>query len=183
MTLKELLPALGRFTKVVVTGPQRAGTTIATKILASELQYPVVLEEVFRQQELYLFVAALIENSTCVVQAPALSAVVHLLQDDDIAVVFMLRKTDEIIQSEQRIQWSQTHEKLEKAKYFSARSKLPIGVLKTRMWHAYQKKLIGERAFELDYESLEGHPLWIDKSLRGNFGTRQTELLPPTSRL
>ena len=101
---------------------------------------------------------------------------VHLLENDDIAVVFMLRNTDEVIQSEQRIDWLHPHNKLEKEKYFSPRSRLPISVLKTRMWRTYQKKLIGERAFELDYESLENHPLWIDKSLRENFGPRQIEL-------
>jgi hypothetical protein len=177
MTLSELVPALARFSKIIVTGPQRSGTTIATKMLAAELEYPAVLEESFREQDLIEFGAVLLKHPACVVQAPALSAVAHLFKQNEVAVVFMLRRTEDIRQSEQRINWLAGHDKIEKAKYFATKSDLPISVLKTKMWNQHQKPLLGSRAFELEYESLASHPLWVEQDLRRDFGPRQTERL------
>lgn len=176
MTLTQLLPKLRSFSKIVVTGPQRSGTTIAAKILAAELQYHIVLEEVFKEHDLYLFFEVFLRHSLCVVQAPALSSIVHFLKGHNIAVVFMQRRLADVRASEKRIGWLEKHERVEKRKYFEGNSKVPVSALKLRRWEKFQSPELGRCAFELEYESLRSSPLWLDRKYRCGFGPRQTAL-------
>jgi hypothetical protein len=53
--------------------------------------------------------------------------------------------------------------------------KRPMSEVKYMIWEKYQKKLV-KHSYDLDYDSLKGHRLWIDKKLRAGFSGRQTEL-------
>ena len=112
MTLEELIPKLAGFKKIVVTGPQRSGTTISTKIIARLLEYEVHCEEEFDVDNILLFCKILSAPSGestpggVVLQAPGLSSIVHLLAKSDVAVVFLIRDINEIVKSEIRIDWN-----------------------------------------------------------------------------
>ena len=174
MHLHQLLPLLAGFTRVVVTGPQRSGTTIAATILSRELGYSLILEEQFRERDIFRFINTLNNLRNCVVQAPALASIAHHLTDPDLAIVFMIRDHSEIILSERRIDWLSNHDAGERANYFISDGSIPIGVLKTQMWRKFQSCQLGGTGFELDYASLSISPLWVSKERRVNFGPRQT---------
>src|SRR4051794_28861524 len=102
------------FRQIVVTGPQRSGTTICTHMVAADLGYTAIDEtdKVF-SAELKNRVNHLsdpgslrrvLEENGIVVQAPSASAFCHQLPEA-IAVVFMIRPIDEILKSERRIGW------------------------------------------------------------------------------
>lgn len=174
MNLQQLLPELRKYKKIIVTGPQRSGTTIAAKIIAHELRYTEILEENFREDNLIAFISIIVQNNNCVIQAPALSSVVHLLRSNDIAVVFMNRPTEEILNSEKRVDWISKNDAIEKSKYFALSNPEPISTIKKKTWNIYQKKELRERAFDLEYSSLQTHQFWIDREFRKNFHSRQT---------
>jgi hypothetical protein len=105
---------------------------------------------------------------------------VHLLGAPDTCVVFMKRALDEIKASQERISWP--HEEDEKAKYLLASDPRPIALIKRQAWEA-QKQLLGNRAFDLDYDSLAESDKWIPTEERTGFGPRQTERSEATVRL
>lgn len=171
VTLVELVPAVRPFDVIVVTGPQRSGTTIATKMLAELLPRNPVLEEAFNDDDLGMFGSIVNGYHPCVVQAPALSCAVHLLKGTATCVVFMRRSLVDIVTSQQRIGW--TYEEAEKKKYGRKNDPHDVAVIKEDAWR-WQKQLLAPRAFDLEYESLASHPLWVPKEQRAAFKPRQT---------
>lgn len=169
MTLAELLPKLSGFDTVVVTGAQRSGTAIATTILAAELKKRCVREDSFSVDNIIHFCLQVKVGG--VIQAPGLSSVVNLIKDSSVAVVYMLRSQREIKQSIQRVNW--IYDETERQKYFEKDKGVSINKMKLKAWQ-WQKQELGERAFELDYRSLEGHRLWVPKEQRINFNCKQT---------
>lgn len=176
MNYKDLLPKLREFDQIVITGPHRAGTTIATKIIAEDLGYLFCAEEGFGQH--FTNLLACIQRSrsaktSSVYQTPLLSAYAHLLPHN-VAIVFMDRPVSEILASQKRIRWAfaagQGNERRELDKYF--RDTGTAAEVKYEVWEKYQKPKI-RYAFDLDYHSLAEHPLWIDKSERSGFKPRQ----------
>lgn len=168
MTLQELLPLLKPFDKIIVVGSQRSGTTLATKVLATELQFQYIFESEFSVENIAQF-SKVLQQSRIVVQAPGMSHIAHYLKDDKIAVVFMLRDYADIEASMDRIGWVEHGEK-EKAKYFvksSPLNELSAAQLKREIWFSVQKEKLSGHGFELDYESMSTHPLWVEKGQRG----------------
>lgn len=73
--METLITQLARFSKVVVTGPQRSGTTTAARILAEELGYEFIREEAFDFQCLDLFFRIVFEKDRFVIPASTLPLV------------------------------------------------------------------------------------------------------------
>jgi hypothetical protein len=155
--------------KIIVSGPQRSGTVIASKMLAKDLGLPFVEETAFGTHDFGAFQRILEKQSTFVVQAPTMSAYLHLLP---YPCVFMRRNLQDILRSQKRIGWEE-FEQLEKDRYFD-HSKRPAAVVKTEAWERFQRIALGSNAFDLDYESLAGHSLWVNPEKRKAFGPRQT---------
>jgi hypothetical protein len=177
MTLTELIPLLKPYKAVLVTGPQRSGTAIATKMLAQELGYREVPEEEFEIHNTLKALAILLRESV-VLHAPALCHQADVLGDmSDSAVVMMRRNLDDIHASEERIGWRTAFGGAnlisEQNKYLNEFGEMDddMAALKYRMWDKYQRLRCD--AFDLDYESLRSHPLWKDE--RKEFAARQTE--------
>lgn len=171
MSLIHLVDSLKKFNKIIVTGAQRSGTTIAMEILAMELNYQALREETIDTDNVSLL-ANILQSSKFVLQAPGLCSMVHLLRADDTAIVIIKREVSDIIKSEHRINWN-WNENYERAKYFNDTFE-PISHIKYRNWIKFQKPLLGNRAFELDYKHLAGHGLFIAE--REGFTDRQTSL-------
>lgn len=160
---------LARFKNIFVTGPQRSGTTIAAKMIAVDTGFRYVDEDEFLRDRVDLLAPLLAEESPAVIQCPALCRFVHELADDKSAVVLMRRDLAAIAASQRRINWRA--EPIELRRYGLRRG--VIAEVKYRFWDSYQRSRISN-AFELDYESLSGHPLWVERSRRRAFGPRQT---------
>lgn len=159
--------------KVLVTGPQRTGTTIGAKILSDILGFEFVSEEVIDVDDLEKFFSLHMSLDNYVLQAPGLSFICHRLPVD--VVIFMNRAYSDIRASGERINWNKEWSIYEVTKYLRAKRSDPI-TTKYNVWKSYQKPhldMAGIPHFDLWYESLKSHPLWIDKELRKDFTPRQ----------
>jgi len=185
--------------QIMVTGPHRTGTTIAAKMIAHDLEYEYYTEEKVwglappEDDNAHSTTQNLIaQNHTlkkgAVYQAPLCAEICHKLEDY-VAVVFMVRDVNDILASEKRIAWSDGpgtgHEINELNKYFKLEEvrqkwdkhtwdKRPVAQLKYEFWEKLQKPKI-TFAYELEYESLKTHEMWIQKKDRATFHSRQTE--------
>lgn len=112
------------------------------------------------------------QNKKIVVHAVAISRYVHLLPDLNIAVVWMRRIISDIIASQERIGWTEEWEHVEKLMYDNPSA--PISIAKYDFWDYVQKQQC-KNVFEVEYESLCTHPLWIPKEKRVNFTCHQTK--------
>jgi hypothetical protein len=149
-----LVNALRPRTRIVVTGPQRSGTTISARILADELGYEFLPEERIRYRNLLKFFQLYASLDRFVLQAPCLCAFAHVLPA---CIVLVRRDVEEIIKSQERIGWSE-YERRELRNYFVDTG--PIAEVRYSVWDRYQKPNMSN-AFELKYESLRGHRLWV----------------------
>jgi hypothetical protein len=159
------------FRKILVTGPQRSGTTIATKIIADELGYRFVSEKNIKTHSLWRLHKRLLSLRREVIQGPCFGSICHYIDTPKTLVVFMRRDVNEIVRSEQRIGWNQ--QQWELANYF--RDSGTISAVRYECWEKYQQGLMEVPWIELAHASLAGHRLWVESEKRRNFSDHQTE--------
>lgn len=177
MEYKKALKRLAGVRRVLVTGPQRSGTTICAKMLSADLGLTYHDENefgVFNLGKLH----EIVKHDEFVIQGPAVSFVCHELP---VHVVFMRRSVEDIVASQERIGWGWANEAGERntqvTKFgFQDADKYPVAEIKYRIWESIQRPLLGDRALEIEYESLRGHPFWVEKPDRKDWGPRQTEV-------
>lgn len=172
MTSRIIEPAefagLSRWRLVIVTGPQRSGTTIAARMIASDSSMAYIDEEAYAIHDERRFQSAC-DLVGVVVHAPAMMHVVHRVADNDVFVVVMQRDTDAIVASQERIEWTSRWEANELAKYGAEKG--PVAVVKYRRWEI-QQAVVPHWSY-LPYESLSAHPMWLPQSKRRQFANRQ----------
>jgi len=160
------------FDRIVVTGPQRSGTTICGKIIAHDLNYRYVDEMGVSVRDIKRVMAMFDSGERFVLQCPALCRYVHHFANRmDTAVIMMRRPIAAIIASQERIDWTRRFEKEELSHYGVTTG--PIAAVKYAYWDAVQRRVI-RFAFEVRYEDLAGHPLWVDQADRKQFKPKQT---------
>jgi hypothetical protein len=166
------------FSKILVTGPQRSGTTICAAMIAHDTGHRFVREDEFRNQ-VSLLMNLVLGDERLSIQCPAQARwVADFGSYNDVAVVWMLRPLEEIIASQQRINWQWEDEELGKyAGFIHLDTQEPIASVKLRYWQVFQKPTI-LHPYEVEYHSLADHPLWIDEETRrnGKWGARQIDL-------
>lgn len=161
------------FHAIVVTGPQRSGTRIASKMISEDTGKHHIDERHIYIDSLYRFRDAVFSGG--VIQAPALCRFCHVFgNNDQYAVVMMRRPIEDIIASQERINWTRQWEPLELAYYNVEQG--PIARVKYEFWQE-QKQAINHW-FEVEYESLRDHRLWVPKQERLEFASHQTRVLP-----
>lgn len=165
---------LKKWPRILVTGPQRSGTRIAATMIAHDLNYWPIYEETsyVNIDSLNRLWHTLETGRKIVVQCPALSCNAHLLaaKDEGLAVVMMRRNLEDIKASEERIRWRWEMPELIRLNELNGNS----ANVKYFKWDLFQKEDLGHKAYEVDYNSLERHELWIAKPGRARFGPRQT---------
>lgn len=158
-----------KFSKILVTGPQRAGTRICAQAIAYDTSYEYIDEEDLQMDSLYSLFAVNMMKEKFVAQCPTFCRYIHFFSADDTAIILMKRNIQDIISSQKRINWG--YEKLELARYDQTEG--DIAEIKYKYWRETQKNKI-TNAFEIDYESLSVHPLWINEQERRSFRPNQT---------
>jgi hypothetical protein len=141
----------------LVTGPQRSGTTIAGHILADKFKLPYVDEFDVDFNDI---------PDDCVIQAPfALKHVIELaFRYPKLHFIYVIRKPEEIIASMERIQWFKAF--IDDPQFY------PTYITQCRlMWAGYKSIMPSERWTELNYSSLESHPLFVKD--RDSFTVKQ----------
>jgi hypothetical protein len=142
---------------IFVTGPQRSGTTIAARILASDFKRPYVDESEYTPQSI---------PPNAVIQAPfIIKAVIELsFMFPKAQFVFMERNVEDIIKSMERIEWYKDY--IDDPLFY-----------RTYVEHMYQyidllcKTLPEDRWSILQYDALTTHPLFVTD--RHGFTVRQ----------
>jgi len=166
--------------KILVTGPHRAGTTIAATMIAHDTQSFLALEEKcwLPGQDLQLLDWWMNDYKGSVVcQAPFAADQCHVYKNA--LVVFMHRDLSDIKKSQQRM-FSEDHEDInweriqraETRKYHTGQLGRPIAQIKYEQWQEQKQDL--PYHLDLEYESLKDHELWVDKEDRKAFHVRQT---------
>lgn len=159
---------------IVVSGPQRSGTTIATKILATELDRIPVYEEAFDTHNLKKFRMIAYATPNAVIQAPAL--MYHIVTGEwPYRTILMRRPIEDIIESAQRIGWEQYEDR--DAVYTEM---LFAGNGRTYNVLRWKREMVDELASKgtdiLDYSALASHHLFVQKHKRANFKPRQIKV-------
>jgi len=162
---------LSRFDRILVTGPQRSGTRIAAKMIASDLGYPYIDEVRFAVGHQLSFAKLLRETSKGVFQCPGMCHVIQKHTAPNIAIIFMRRPTRDIVASQDRIKWVSSSER---SNYQCGNQ--PVCEAKLSRWLNSQRAVC-HNCFDLHYDDLKNHPLWIPKNLRSKFKWDQTTIL------
>lgn len=159
---------LSGFLRIIVTGPQRSGTTIVGAAIADDLGYYFYPEEQIRVWELWRVERLLKRTDHFVLQAPAICRYVHTIRSPGLAVVLVKRPVAEIVKSQERINWEGEEREL---RQYGLKEGVSAQV-KYDYWDQYQRRQI-EHPFEIEYESVATHPMWIPKECRTDFEPRQ----------
>lgn len=166
---KQLKP----FKKIIVTGPQRTGTTIAAKMIANDLGLEYLREENMKSP--YNFnklVEFYDEKDSFVIQCPALFHKIPEFGRWEVAVVCMIRAFDDILKSQDRIGWTIRNEPSEVELHHEYYK--PVSEAKYVLWEKWKVEGLIVHPFEIEFESLSKHPMWIAKEQRIWFHPRQT---------
>lgn len=154
---------LAGWTRIAVTGPQRAGTTITAKIIADDLGYRYVDETDYHVYDADAW-ARCLEDSYVVVHSPVmLPALVDHPEPGTLAVL-VRRPLPEIHASRDRIGWW-PHEPLMLGRLGATSDSAAAA-------YAYWDANPPPERLEVDYHSLAAHPLWVAD--RRHFTVRQT---------
>lgn len=150
---------------IIVTGPQRSGTTIASQIIADDLGRQAVDETEFAFGSDY---------SNCVLQLPQALDHYILLQHmyEGAQFLFVRRNPDDIIASLKRIHWCKDDVRnweLFLHRYVSSRISL---------WN-HIKNVIPHACSEIDYEALSSHRFFVPSDQRIEFTSKQWQLEHP----
>ncbi|MFL6203068.1 MAG: hypothetical protein ACJ76J_28200 [Thermoanaerobaculia bacterium] len=174
MGFAALLERLRGYRAVLVVGPQRAGTTIAARMLAGGLGTDF-LDERDVDGDLGQRIDELRHRKTAsVVQCPGWTWTCHELGGRGIGVVLLRRAIEEVIDSQERIRWTRRCQPQELRRYGLLSG--AIAEVKYRAWDEHQRRALGPHAHELAYTALAEHPLWLDSGLRKGFHPKQTSL-------
>ena len=170
--MKELLKTLKGYMNVVIVGPQRSGTRIGSKVLSHELGYEYVDEKAFGIESEGDFIDILRMPHPKVIQAPAMTHRAGYAASPVTAVVLMVRDMEDISASEKRIDWQYGAHEVRKFPGIARCTESACGT-KYVFWEVLVKDL--PHCYELEYTSLKGHELFIEKSKRQHFKWDQTK--------
>jgi len=163
---------------IVVTGCQRSGTTIMTKIICNDLGYLFHQDDEFDPnmegiKRINLFTKHGINKIA--IQSP----IILYAYDDfyhcipDIHFIGMKRDEQDIIDSMKRVNWME--EVQEYYQDWDSYLKTHISHMNS-MWENLKANLPESSWTEIEYNSLKSHSLFIPKDLRTEFTIRQTEI-------
>lgn len=180
-TLEDVQAHLGSCSRVVVSGPQRSGTTFAAQALADTLRLRFVDEHELKVGDPRELTRLLAHDDSWCLQAPGFSYMLHHLPAvPGLAVVWMLRDHGEILASQRRVGWCRQQERLERDKYEGAPQCSITMNSRFKLWHwrTWQAAACAASTYELQYDSdyLTSHRLHIGKAQRQSFGAKQTTL-------
>lgn len=178
MEYEEIKDDLADFDKVLVSGPQRSGTRITTKIISEDLNYHYIDEENIHIQSVARINFFIDKFKKFVLQCPALSCEIESFSRKDVAIVFVVRDVDDILESQKRVIHQSVGPDSEQSLWYKAKfgvdNEIPSPIAKYKVWRFQKKNIINP--FELDYNSLSDHELFVPKEKRKNFKWNQTSL-------
>ena len=174
---------LSQYDVILVTGPQRSGTTICARMISHDLGHKYVDEAAWGVWDGMKAVQLAKKYKPCVLQAPGLLKDVERFGNaPNVAVVLMRRSIRDIQASQERIGWNVWAER-EMSNYLDAVSKTEratylkraayyVSHMKYAWFERYGRSKV-KHLYEVEYADLQLHSMWIDKARRENFNARQ----------
>ena len=187
-----LKPIIGKYKKILVTGPHGAGNKITTDVIAHDFnlprlrgEYPWKLDEYENENGLMTYHRDLYDQEWAMF-APSNSCHLHRIVEmlDDVLVVFMYKDINEIKSYSNRNQFLREQTYVYESLVYTQMvledfpeddETLTMGIeeLTYHIWETYQRDLI-PNWIEIKHSSLEGHELWVSKDERKDFKSWQT---------
>ena len=168
---------LKRFARIIVTGPHRSGTTVATEMIAADTGFEAVREEAFDFYD-EARLRLLMRRRQVVVQCPALFDLMPALSDPETAIVLMRRPLVELAASRGRmfapgngIQLSPEEQNTEQLARLGE-SDGDAAALKYERWASWRAGGAIHHPVEVDYSDLADHPMWVSPEKRRRLGKR-----------
>jgi hypothetical protein len=159
--------------RILVSGPQRSGTRIASQMIAADTGYAYFDELAIGFSDQKKVKELLAFQSRFVLHCPSLSPALASLSDYLTAIVFMMRPVDEIIRSQNRIGWpDEPHQRM--LCNVPASDTRPIAEIKQSIWKV-QRQII-HHPYEIRYADLRAHPMWLNEEQRKGFADFQTSV-------
>ena len=153
---------------ILVTGPQRSGTTICSHMISQDTGHKLVDEADYGIHNTEKFLQYTNQKNV-VIHCPAQ---MHVACQLDALVVCMIRPTHEICHSEKRIGWKALGgEPAERHIYQAEQDPRSMSEIKYDFW----RNNLPAHYLEQDYYALSGHKLWLSASERIGFHSRQTK--------
>lgn len=148
------------YEKIIVTGPQRSGTTFAAELISKELNYNYIHESKIKYSNLTMIYNQLLQpDHKCVIHCPSMSAIIHWIDSPKTIAVYMKRNTNHIKKSQEKLNWQ--FENIERQRYFKETGE--IALIKYEAWELFQKSHMRIPYIELEYNSLSVYPEWKKK--------------------
>ena len=165
----DLFACFSKYSRIIVTGPQRSGTTIAANMIAHDTDKHYIDEWDFGATDPDRWRALVMSEENYVMQAPCMCRYVHEFgKVDGLAIVLMRRPVEDIIASERRIGMPTYNPELKR--YGKANG--VIDDIKYRYWDEHQVDEI-QNVYELPYAKLKDHSLYVPISSRRHFAPKQ----------
>lgn len=175
MTLFDRLKGKG-YNIIIVTGPQRSGTTICARMIGHDLGLNYVDEGRFEVWKVEKARAAIARHDPCVVQAPGLLRQVNKVVNgygDKACVVLMRRKPREITDSLKRHPKVVHYASLIWMEVFGTDARAEALPLLMYAWWDWHMKYRVPNKVEIYYDALAEHRFWVPKEERTGWEVRQ----------
>jgi len=160
--------------RIVVTGPQRSGTTIVGQIIANDTGHRYV-DELFYGIYSVSEWRRVLEGHRVVVQCPHMLKVIIDSPPPDAFVVLVRRSMHEIHASERRIGWEATMQGNSKELAPFSLSQGDSAQIKYDYWDTHAKDF---PYLEVGYDTISSHPMFVDSDQRRTFHAKQTKIKP-----
>jgi hypothetical protein len=181
--LQKLLPEMreGHYRVILVSGVQRSGTHIMSRILAEELDYIYMSDTDYDVKNNQAWCWMVLDGKGLVIHCPHMS---HFLQfaPPDVAVVYMKRPIDEVTRSftrvnpPQAVQASNPEQGLIYGLSYAGKKRLYSDewiILRNKCWDDYQHPRLKGRGYTFQYHDLKEHRLFSHN--RKEWTMNQTE--------
>ena len=182
---------LRQYDRIIVSGPQRSGTNICARMIAQDTGHIFITAQSLGVNDIDTLHKRLPGSHTVVVHGPGFSRYAHTLFPLVDCVVFMRRDLDEIFLSQERIDWHGGAEEINKYLDCPIRVTLQsifgmrltdepdrvVAAVKYVYWELYQRQRTNVY-FEVDYNRLAEHPLWLPKDYYTRLGIRGLQSKP-----
>lgn len=179
--MKNLITKLSHFNKIIVTGCPRSGTTISGLILAHELGYKFIDETYYNGTDIDKFIFFLsYAKRKMVIQCTAFMKDLYKLDEYfNIAIVLIRRNYNDILKSFKNSEnfkigvpannENGTFIKFNKESLQILANHFEINNDENLPKNVYKKFIKPKNLFELNYEELENHKLFVKKQDRRKY--------------
>lgn len=144
------------FRNILVVGPHRSGTTILANMIVKDTDKIFYDESTINNKYVRKIPGLFNSNNNIVLQAPYATSWTPVITGSDIAIVICKRNMEEIKDSVK-------NSKTKRGKGISQPPFSPDQIYS--LWSKI--KYLLDNPFEVNYDDLQQHPMWVDKSKRG----------------